>query len=149
MEPSTKGQIAKRPPVQFFAPAVDRWTEPFWAAAREHRLVAPRCAACGTFRMPPTPFCRNCRSQEIDWTPLPGTGSLYSYTVVARAILPGMDESLPYVPAVVALDGAGDARLISNVVDVPIDALSVGLPLRVVWDDDWGGFTVPRFTATA
>ena len=32
-------------------------TEPFWAAAREHRLVVPRCTACGTYRFPPAAFC--------------------------------------------------------------------------------------------
>ena len=29
--------------------------------ASEHRLVAPRCTNCGEFRMPPAPFCYNCR----------------------------------------------------------------------------------------
>ena len=36
--------------------AVNHTTEPFWEAAKQRRLVAPQCADCGSFRMPPTPF---------------------------------------------------------------------------------------------
>lgn len=36
--------------------ATDPYTEPFWQAAKEDRLVAPQCGWCGAFRMPPTPF---------------------------------------------------------------------------------------------
>jgi uncharacterized OB-fold protein len=36
----------------------DDATQPFWDAARQDRLVAPRCTNCGTFRLPPAPFCR-------------------------------------------------------------------------------------------
>lgn len=142
-------QIAKRPAVQFFNPAADVWTQPFWDAAKQHRLVGACCAECGAFRMPPTPFCPHCRSQRLNWVDLPGTGTVYSYSIVAHAIMPGMEDSLPYVTAVIALDGAGGTRLISNVVDIPIEQVRVDLKVRVIWDDDWGGVTVPRFTADA
>ncbi len=137
--------LAKRPPRAFFTLSTDAWTKPFWDAAAEHRLVAPRCVDCGHFRLPPTPFCPQCRSQKIDWVTLSGRGTVYSYTVVARAVLPDMEANLPYVPAIVELEGAGGARLISNVVDVPVEAVRVGSAVRVVWDDE-GGPTVPRFT---
>lgn len=140
-------RIARRPAVKFFYAAADRWTRPFWEAAKEHRLVGASCADCGKFRMPPTPFCPNCQSQGLNWVNLPGTGTVYSYSSVTRAIMPEMEESLPYITAVIALDEAGGTRLISNVVDIPIDQVHVGLKVRVVWDDDWGGVTVPRFTA--
>ena len=61
---------------------VDTFTEPFWRAAQEGRLVAPQCATCETFRMPPTPFCPSCSSQDIDWIELSGTGTIFSFTVV-------------------------------------------------------------------
>ena len=76
------------PPDALFAPETDRWTEPFWRAAGEGRLVAPRCAKCGTFQMPPQPYCPECLSQEKDWVTLSGRGKLFSYTVMHRAIHP-------------------------------------------------------------
>src|SRR5690606_23624756 len=57
-------------------------TEPFWQHAKEGRLVALQCGACGHFRMPPTPFCPECRSTEKNWKELSGRGSVYSYAVI-------------------------------------------------------------------
>src|SRR3546814_15560794 len=79
--------------------------------------------------MPPTPFCPVCLSQTIHWPTLSGGATLYSYSVVTRAVVPGMDEYLPYAPAVVELDGGGGARLISNVAACTLDALHVGMRL--------------------
>jgi uncharacterized OB-fold protein len=138
--------IAVAPPAALFDLAVDRWTAPFWEAAREHRLVAARCADCGAFRMPATPFCPGCLSQAIDWTELSGLGTVFSYTVVRRAITPEMEGALPYVPALIDLDGAPGARLIAAVVGVPVEAVTVGARVRVSWEDRPDGVSVPRFT---
>src|SRR3546814_4134040 len=86
--------------------------------------------------MPPTPFCPVCLSQTIHWPTLSGGATLYSYSVVTRAVVPGMDEYLPYAPAVVELDGGGGARLISNVAACTLDALHVGMRLAPRWRDD-------------
>ena len=138
--------IARRPPPELFKFAANAWTQPFWDATARHELVAARCAACGTFRLPPTPFCPCCQAQRIDWTVLSGRGEVYSYTIVERAILPAMEGHLPYVPAVITLEGAGGTRLVSNVVDVALDALRVGMPVQVVWDDLPAlGVARPRF----
>lgn len=97
--------------------------------------------------MPPTPFCPHCQSQAIDWRTLSGRGTVYSYTVVERAILDGMDAHLPYVPAVVELEGAGSARLIGNVVDVEVAAITVGMAVAAVRDEHVNGVALPRFVA--
>ena len=139
-------EIARPPPDALFSLLTDQWTQPFWDAARAHRLVAPRCAACGRFRMPPTPFCPHCLSQDIEWPALSGNGVLFSYTVVTRAIVPEMEGSLPYVPALVDLDDAPGARLITNIVGVPVSAIAIGARVRVVFSDRSDGISVPRFT---
>ena len=137
--------IAKRPPPALFKLATNAWTKPFWDATARHALVVAQCAKCGSFRMPPTPFCPQCQSQALHWRTLSGRGSLFSYTVVERAILDGMDDHLPYVPAVIELEGAGGTRLISNVVDVEVGDIAVGMALTVVWDDHASGVALPRF----
>jgi uncharacterized OB-fold protein len=123
----------------------DRWTRPFWDAAAEHRLVGHQCAACGAFRHPPGPFCWQCRSREARWVDLPGTGTVYSFTVVRHPMTPAAKDAVPYVVALVALDGAPGVRLITNLVGVEPGAVRIGLPVRVVWDDLRPGTTVPRF----
>ena len=142
--------IARRPPPELFKLSTNAWTQPFWDATARHELVAAQCADCGAFRMPPTPFCPCCQSQRIDWRMLSGRGEVYSYTIVERAILAGMDEHLPYVPAVITLEGAGGVRLISNVVEVEVAAMRIGMAVQVVWDDVPDiGVAVPRFVPVA
>jgi uncharacterized OB-fold protein len=138
-------EIAKSPAEALFSLTTDQWTQPFWDAAQEHRLVACRCANCGAFRMPPTPFCPECHSQEIDWRELSGEGTVFSYTIVPRAIVPEMKGHLPYVPALIDLDGAPGARLISNIVGVPVDTIKVGMRVSVVFEERSDGVAVPRF----
>lgn len=137
--------LAKSPPASLFTLVTDVWTQPFWDAAREGRLAAPRCGSCGTFRMPPTPFCPHCQSQSIDWVTLAGQGTVYSHSAVTRAIVPEMEPRLPYISAVVELADAGGVRLVTNVIDVPVAAVHIGMAVHVVWDDLGNGVVVPRF----
>lgn len=139
-------EIATAPAEALFSLVTDQWTAPFWQAASEHRLTAPQCSDCGTFRMPPTPFCPECLSQKINWPTLRGFGTVFSFTVVRKAITPDMEGALPYVPALIDLDGAIGARLISTIVDVPVAAIAIGARVRVVWRDRVDGVTVPQFT---
>lgn len=138
-------EIALAPPEALFTLVTDRWTAPFWEAARSCRLTACRCAVCGAFRMPPTPFCPDCRSQAVQWPDLPGTGTLFSYTVVRRAISPEMEGHLPYVPALVDLDGAPGARLITNITGCALEDLRIGARVAVKWRERSDGIVLPDF----
>jgi hypothetical protein len=138
----TRAQV---PPPELADLNIEWYTRPFWEAAAQHRLVCARCEECKTFRMPPSPFCHECRSQDIGWVELSGEGSVYSFTVIRRAMLPVIEGRVPYVPAVVALDGAGGARLVSNIVDVEVEDVRIGMRVSVAWDDVAAGVTLPRF----
>ena len=119
-------------------------TEPFWLAARESRLVAPRCGNCGHFRLPPTPFCPQCQSTEVDWVQLSGQATVYSFAVVHG--FPGLPD-ITLVPVVVDLPDAPGARLVSNVIDVDPAEVYIGMPLEVTFSpiaDDW---QLPLFRA--
>ena len=123
----------------------DRWTAPFWEAARGHRLVAPRCTTCGAFRLPPAPFCWRCRAQDVEWVELSGRGTVYSFTVTRQALIPQLKDSVPYVAAVIALEGVPGVRLVSNIVDVDPASVRIGMPVAVAWDDVDDHTTLPRF----
>src|SRR5262249_14427208 len=138
-------QIAKRPPDHLFKRVTDAWTRPFWEAASRHRVAAPRCGEGGTFRMPPTPFFPRCRSPRVEWIELSGEGRLYSYSIVCRATFAEMESSIPYVTAVVELPDAQGIRLITNIVDTPLDRIRIGANVTVVFDDIGDGVTIPRF----
>ena len=67
-------------------PYADDTTQPFWDAALEGRLLGSRCNHCGTILIPPTPRCFNCQHVSFDWVELPGTGTVYAFTVVRHAL---------------------------------------------------------------
>jgi uncharacterized OB-fold protein len=137
--------IALAPPDELFQLDTDPWTAPYWDAARKHQLVAPKCGACGTFRMPPQPFCPHCNSQALEWERLSGRGVIYSFTIVNVAIIPAMRDHVPYVPAVVTLPDAGGIRIISNIVGCPVEAVRIDTELEVCWHHRDDGVVVPRF----
>jgi uncharacterized OB-fold protein len=130
------------------APAVSRETLPWWQAAAEHRLVVQTCNQCDTPRHPPGPICPRCRNVEHGWRELSGRGSVYSFTIVHQAFLRSLAEHVPYVVAILELDGAPGVRFISNLVDVAVEDVRIGMPVELVWDDVRPGLAVPRFRKT-
>jgi uncharacterized OB-fold protein len=124
--------------------ATNRWTEPFWEAARENKLVAAQCENCGTFRMPPTPYCPRCRSQAIRWPELPGTATIYSFTICMRSPYPDVPD-FTYIPVIVDLDGALDARLISCLVDARPQDVAIGQKVAVHFWPINDGWRLPIF----
>lgn len=138
-------QTVKLPPAELIGLTPDEWTEPFWAAAREHRLVVPRCVNCNTYRFPPSPFCYVCRTQDIEWVEQTGHGTLYSFTIAWHPILPDVSDSVPYVPAVVELPNTGGVRIIGNLFDVTPSQVVIGMKVELVWRDIDDMVTVPTF----
>jgi uncharacterized OB-fold protein len=142
---ATAAVLATTIPGEHVRIAVNKDTEPFWQAAKERRLVAPQCADCQTFRLPPTPFCPNCRSKAVDWIELSGAATVYSFAVVHG--FPGMPDLL-LVPAVLELPDAPGARLVSNIVDVAPADVTIGMPLRVDFSPISDGWLLPVFRAS-
>ena len=129
-------------------PAASAETVGWWEAAAAHRLVVQRCLDCGHTRHPPGPVCPHCRSLASEWSTLPGTGKVYTYTVVRQAFIPSLADKIPYVVIAVELDGADGAdgvRIVSNLVDAETEEVAVGLPVEVVWEDMGPELAVPRF----
>jgi uncharacterized protein len=117
-------------------------TEPFWQAAKEGRLVAPKCGNCGAFRMPPTPFCPVCQSKLVDWTELSGRATVFSYSVVHG--FPGLKD-IVIVAAVLDLDGAPGARLVSDIVGIAPDDVGIGMEVEAFFSPIADGWKLPLF----
>jgi uncharacterized OB-fold protein len=111
---------------------MDSWSEPYWQAACEHRLLMPRCGNCGTFRWPAGPFCAECLSQAVEWVP-PGQGRIYSFTILP---VPGATLDAPVrhrIPALVAFDDAPGVRLVSVLIDAPVEAVAIDAKVAMDW----------------
>ncbi|MGE0384672.1 MAG: Zn-ribbon domain-containing OB-fold protein [Gammaproteobacteria bacterium] len=125
----------------------DAATQPFWDAAKQDRLAAPRCTHCGTFRLPPSPYCFVCQHREVEWVDLPGTGTVYSFTIVRHPLHPDLAACCPYAAGVVELDGTqgAGARMLVNIVDCDVDTLKIGDRVRIVFEHVNAEMSVPRF----
>src|SRR3981081_3031404 len=84
-------------------PIPDRDTKPFWEAAREGRLVLPRCLAWRRFHFYPRAICPHCMGERVEGVTASGRGSIYSFTVVHRPP-PGFEDEAPYMVALVDLE---------------------------------------------
>lgn len=127
-------------------PAPNSDTQPFWDGCRAHELRAQRCTRCGTFRWPPRALCARCQSWDSEWVRLAGTGRVDSYVVVHHVTNAAFADDVPYAVAHVTLDGTDEqVRILSNVVGVPPERVSVGMHVEVVFDDVTAEVTLPKF----
>lgn len=121
----------------------------FWRYCNQGELRFQRCADCGGWQHPPSPVCANCRSSALRWEPVPvREPHLFSYTVVHHAASPALKDCVPYNIAIVAFEGMGDLRLVSNVIDAAPDEMRIGMPLELVWQMD-AGRQLPLFRKRA
>lgn len=104
---------------------------PFWAACARHELRFPRCRRCGRYQWYPRDLCGACLGDAFDWAEIPPTGTVYSYTVVRRAFLPGSDHRVPFTVLQVQFDAAPGVTLLTNLADEG-DAPAIRVGTRVV-----------------
>jgi uncharacterized OB-fold protein len=128
-------------------PRIDEESRGFWEALARHELYVQRCRACGTTRYHPRALCPSCLSADTEWLRCSGRGTVYSFTVTHQNQQPGFREELPYVLAIVELEEG--VRLMTNVVGCAPDAVRIGMPVQVAFDDVTPEVTLPKFQPTA
>lgn len=117
-------------------------TQPFWDAAHQKRLVLQRCDVSGRFQHPPRPVSVVTGRRSLSWQEVPGTGTLYSWTVTHSA-WPGHEHRVPYICAYVQLDEG--PRLLCNLVNCQASDLKVGMKMRVAWEQLSDDINYPAF----
>ncbi len=99
----------------------------FFERVRDGALTAIKCGQCGELAIPPKEFCAVCGQRAWEPVPLAGDGTIASYTVIRVAPTKHAPDA-PYAVAVVRLREG--VSLLGRVVDVPLERLEVGLPVR-------------------
>ena len=115
----------------------------FYGWCKKHELRFQRCTACGTWRHVPRELCAACGSWDWEWARSSGRGTVYTWTVAVRAMHPAFQNAVPYAPVVVEMEEG--VRILSRVTDCPPDALEVGMPVAVAFDDVTQEVTLPTF----
>ena len=124
-------------------PRIDEESRGFWEALARHELYFQRCRDCGTSRFPPRAVCPKCLSSATQWVRASGRATVYSFTVTYQNQAAGFRESLPYVLAVVQLDEG--PRMMTNIVGCAPDAVRIGMPVEVEYEDVTPEITLAKF----
>jgi uncharacterized OB-fold protein len=113
-------------------PSLDQLSAFFWTSGADGRLRFLRCDACSYLIHPPAPYCPRCAGRDASPTVVSGRGTVHSFTVNHQ---PWDGAGDVYVIALVAIDEQPGVRLTTNLVDVDPDAVEIGMPVEVVFED--------------
>jgi len=124
-------------------PETNTWSEPYWNAAREEKLLLQKCSDCGKHIFYPRLLCPACFSDNIDWIEASGKGNIYTYTVVTNNAPSIFLEDMPYVIAIVRLEEG--VQMLTNIVDCDHEKLACDMPVEVTYRKLNEEFTLPVF----
>ena len=117
----------------------------YWEKCKEQELWLRHCQACGATYFYPRDICPKCFSRNTDWIKSSGRGVLHSFAIVHRGPTPAFRDKVPYVVAIVELEGG--ARLPTNLVEVEPDpsVIKCDMPVEVVFEQLDDNITLPKF----
>lgn len=113
----------------------------FWNAVKNGNLAFQRCKECNTWVHPPRPACPSCRSLEKEWASSSGKGTIHSWVIYREAPHPSF--LTPYAVALVEMEEG--VRIISNLVDVELNEIQIGMLVEVVFDNVTEDLALPKF----
>lgn len=128
-------------------PVPDELSTSFWQFAANQVLTVAQCSRCGSATMPPDTVCAHCGSTDpaFVFTPVGGSGTVRSWTVVRQSFLPAFEDDLPFVLVDVELTDETGVRLIGRLLDGPAADLTIGTAVTLAFEHIAAGVAVPAF----
>ena len=132
-------------------PLPDELSQPFWDAAREHRLAIQRCTGCGYYHHPPAYLCTNCGDGDaaLRFEEVNGRGAVYSHYIHHYQEIGGFEDKVPYPVVAVELEEQPWLFLVTNLLYCPYDQIRMGLPVEVVFEKASDHIVIPQFKPRA
>ncbi|MBI5947925.1 MAG: Zn-ribbon domain-containing OB-fold protein [Chloroflexi bacterium] len=118
-------------------------SQPFWDAARRHRLFLQHSRKTGKYVFYPRAVSPYGPEDTLEWVEATGRGTVYAYTVARRPTAPQWGEDGPYVIAIVELEEG--PHLTTNIVGCAPEEVSIGMPVVVEFDDVTPEATLVKF----
>ncbi len=119
----------------------------FYRYCKLHELRFQRCTDCGAWRHLPRPMCGECGSFNYEWARSSGKGKVYSWITVVQPMLPAFNDAVPYTVPLV--DMAEGVRMVAMIQGVDPEAMKLGMPVEVFFDDVTPEITLPKFRIAA
>lgn len=132
-------------------PIPDALTEPFWAAAKRRQLVVQRCRSCRRWQHPPRPTCVACGTDEVEFSPVSGNGTVVTWSEVRHPFVTGWTE--PFTCFLVELVEQAGLLFVSDDVRLRCQGRrlepTAAMPMRVEFEPIDNGLLLPQFVPTA
>ncbi len=93
------------------------------------------CEDCGHAQHPPDDLCYACQGTNLVFVACPGTGRIESCALVHHPVHPALKDKLPYVIAIVSIDGAPGCSVQGNVVGCPPETVKIGQRVQAVFEE--------------
>lgn len=123
-------------------PEITAENRSFWIGGERSELMIAFCSDCAAAIHPPQLLCPQCQSCDVETRAVPGSGTIFTFTINHQPWLPEME--VPFGIAVVDVDGAPGVRVTAMVnCDTP-EALTIGQRVEIgfqqvdtVWIPHW------------
>jgi hypothetical protein len=124
-------------------PIPDTISEYFWKELQSEHLVIQHCPLCETLYHPPRVMCHTCGGFDFDWIPMSGKGTVFSYVITHQPVHPALEGKTPFITVDIQLDEG--PHVISNLFDIEVDEVEIGLPVIVNFRHINDDVTLPVF----
>ena len=105
--------------------------QPFFDAAREERLLLPRCPRDGFFFYPRS-RCPNCLGDDWDWEQASGRGEVHAFTIDRLGHDAALADKTPFAIAVVELEEG--PRMTAGIQGCEPSEIHVGLAVEARYE---------------
>ena len=123
-------------------PAITEMNDYFWRGGADGALHILRCQDCGTYAHPYVGRCRHCGGKAMAPEGVSGRATVVGFTINHQQWFPHVPT--PYIVAIVTIDEQADIYLVTNIVNSPVEAMKIGMPVRVLFEQ-YGDIFVPIF----
>ena len=116
----------------FILPSLTPNNTPFFTAGS---IQMQFCEDCNHAQHPPDDICYACQGTKLIFAACPGTGRVESCARVHHPIHPALKDKVPYVIAVISVDGAPGCNVQGNVINCPPESVEIGQKVRAVFEE--------------
>jgi uncharacterized OB-fold protein len=139
---SGRTELVDEQPLARPLPVITDMNSYFWCGGKDGRLLILRCSACGTYAHPYVGRCAICNAKAMAPEPVSGYATVIGFTINYQPWFPHVP--VPYIVAIVTIEEQADIYLVTNIVKCPLDQASIGMKVKVLFEQH-GEIFLPLF----
>ncbi len=116
----------------FLLPNLTPNNTPFFTSGE---ITIQFCDDCGHAQHPPDDICYACQGTKLSFRACAGTGTVESCARVHHPLHPALADKVPYVIAIISVDGAPGCNVQGNVLNCDAENVVIGQKVRAVYEE--------------